>query len=123
MFLSSAGAFADPGDQTTGTSLGSRIKMLTTIAEFAADIGALNELEKTIDMIYEISDVAMVPFPPNVLAMRPKGPSIGSPCIRRSAPPLRVRPRTSLKLPRFRGHRHICVEGVHDVEIKTSLRP
>jgi hypothetical protein len=28
-----------------------------------------------------------------------------------------------LKLPRFRGHRHICVRGVHDVEVKTSLRP
>jgi hypothetical protein len=27
-----------------------------------------------------------------------------------------------VKLPRFRGHRHICVRGVHDVEVKTSLR-
>jgi hypothetical protein len=36
-------------------------------------------------------------------------------------PPLGVR--CELKLPRFRGHRHICVGGVHDVEVKTSLRP
>ena len=28
-----------------------------------------------------------------------------------------------VKLPRFRGHRHICVRGVHDVEVKTTLRP
>jgi hypothetical protein len=29
----------------------------------------------------------------------------------------------TVKLPRFRGHRHICVRGVHDVEVKTSLCP
>jgi len=28
-----------------------------------------------------------------------------------------------VKLPRFRGHRSIYVRGVHDVEVKRSLRP
>jgi hypothetical protein len=33
------------------------------------------------------------------------------------------RAHSNLKLPRFHGHRHVCVRGVHDVEVKTSLRP
>jgi hypothetical protein len=27
----------------------------------------------------------------------------------------------TVMLPWFRGHRHICVRGVHDVEVRTSL--
>jgi hypothetical protein len=36
--------------------------------------------------------------------------------------PMRRRPSETVKLTRFRGHRNICVQGVHDGEDETTLQ-